>query len=29
MKVIIETDKLTGKYGRYIGTIYLADNPPP
>lgn len=25
-KVIIETTKLTGKYGRYIGTIWLADN---
>ena len=25
-EVIIETDKLVGKYGRYIGTIYLADS---
>ena len=25
-EVIIETDKLTGKYGRYIGTILLADS---
>ena len=25
-EVIIETDKLTGKYGRYIGTIRLADS---
>ncbi len=25
--VIVETDKLVGKYGRYIGTIYLADSP--
>ncbi|HKJ78756.1 MAG TPA: thermonuclease family protein [Prolixibacteraceae bacterium] len=24
--VLIETDKLTGKYGRYIGTIYLGDS---
>lgn len=23
----IDTDKYTGKYGRYIGTIWLADNP--
>ncbi|MCG6185936.1 thermonuclease family protein [Maribellus maritimus] len=25
-EVIIETDKDVGKYGRYIGTIRLADN---
>lgn len=25
-EVIIETTKLTGKFGRYIGTIRLADN---
>jgi len=25
-EVIIETTKLTGKYGRYIGTIRLADS---
>lgn len=25
-KVIVETEKHTGKYGRYIGTITLADN---
>lgn len=25
-EVVIETDKLTGKYGRYIGTILLADS---
>jgi len=25
-EVIIETDKLTGKYGRYIGTILLDDS---
>jgi micrococcal nuclease len=25
-EVIIETDKLVGKYGRYIGTILLADS---
>jgi micrococcal nuclease len=25
-EVIIETDKLTGKYGRYIGTIRLSDS---
>jgi micrococcal nuclease len=25
-EVIIETDKLVGKYGRYIGTIRLADS---
>lgn len=25
-EVIIETDKLTGKYGRYIGTIWLGDS---
>ena len=25
-EVIVETDKLTGKYGRYIGTIRLADS---
>lgn len=24
--ILIETDKFTGKYGRYIGTIYLDDN---
>lgn len=24
--VVVETDKYTGKYGRYIGTIWLADN---
>lgn len=26
-EVIVETNKDTGKYGRYIGTILLADNP--
>lgn len=25
-EVIVETDKLTGKYGRYIGTIRLSDS---
>ncbi len=25
-EVVIETDKLTGKYGRYIGTIHLDDS---
>jgi len=25
-KVVIETEKYTGKYGRYIGTITLADS---
>ncbi len=25
-EILIETDKLTGKYGRYIGTIFLADS---
>lgn len=25
-EIMIETDKYTGKYGRYIGTIFLADN---
>lgn len=25
--VLIETDKYTGKYGRYIGTIHLDDSP--
>jgi micrococcal nuclease len=25
-KIIIETEKYTGKYGRYIGTIILADS---
>lgn len=25
-EVMIETSKLTGKYGRYIGTIWLGDN---
>ena len=25
-EVVIETDKLTGKFGRYIGTIHLADS---
>ncbi|MBT3382670.1 MAG: hypothetical protein HN778_06450 [Prolixibacteraceae bacterium] len=25
-EVIVETNKDTGKYGRYIGTIWLADN---
>lgn len=25
-EVIVETSKLTGKFGRYIGTIRLADN---
>lgn len=25
-EVIVETEKDTGKYGRYIGTIWLADN---
>lgn len=25
-EVMIETEKLTGKYGRYIGTIMLADS---
>lgn len=25
-EVIIETSKLVGKYGRYIGTIYLSDS---
>ncbi len=26
-EILLETDKLTGKYGRYIGTIYLSDSP--
>lgn len=26
-QILIETDKYTGKYGRYLGTIFLADNP--
>jgi micrococcal nuclease len=25
-EIILETDKLVGKYGRYIGTIILADS---
>ena len=25
-EAIIETNKYTGKYGRYIGTVWLADN---
>lgn len=25
-EIMIETDKYTGKYGRYIGTIFLADS---
>jgi len=25
-EIIVETDKETGKYGRYIGVIWLADN---
>ncbi len=25
-KAIVETNKYTGKYGRYIGTIWLADS---
>jgi micrococcal nuclease len=25
-KIVIETEKYTGKYGRYIGTILLADS---
>jgi micrococcal nuclease len=25
-EIIIETDKYTGKYGRYLGTIYLTDS---
>ncbi|SHF86970.1 micrococcal nuclease [Mariniphaga anaerophila] len=25
-KIVIETEKNTGKYGRYIGTIFLADS---
>ncbi len=25
-QIIIETDKHTGKYGRYLGTIFLADS---
>uniref|UniRef100_UPI00321804D6 thermonuclease family protein n=1 Tax=uncultured Draconibacterium sp. TaxID=1573823 RepID=UPI00321804D6 len=26
-EAIIETEKDTGKYGRYIATVWLADNP--
>jgi len=26
-EILIETEKYTGKYGRYLGTIFLADNP--
>lgn len=26
-EMLLETEKVTEKYGRYIGTIYLADNP--
>lgn len=25
-EVVVETDKLTGKYGRYIGTIRMGDS---
>lgn len=25
-EIILETDKLVGKYGRYIGTIFLSDS---
>ncbi len=26
-EALIETQKTTGKYGRYIATVWLADNP--
>lgn len=25
-QIVVETDKYTGKYGRYLGTIFLADS---